>query len=51
MQVGENSVHVFNSTEKRNGMEKDSRYMCDTSAPAAVNVYQISIISPAQVFP
>jgi len=50
MEVGENRVRVFYGTEKREGKEKDSRYMGETSAPAAVTVYQIYNISPAQVY-
>jgi hypothetical protein len=50
MDVGENRVRVFYGTEKREGKEKDSRYMDETSAPAAVTVYQICNISPAQVY-
>jgi len=46
MEVGENRVRVFYGIEK----EKDSRYMYETSAPAAVTVYQICNISPAQVY-
>jgi len=48
MEVGENRVHVFYGTEKRKG--ERSRYMDETSAPAAVTVYQICNISPAQVY-
>jgi len=50
MEVGEKRVRVFYGTEKREGKEKDSRYMDETSAPAAVAVYQICNISPAQVY-
>jgi hypothetical protein len=50
MEVGENRVRVFYGTEKREGKEKDSRYMDETSAPAAVTVYQICNISLAQVY-
>jgi len=50
MEVGENRVRVFYGTEKREGKEKDSRYMGETSASAAVTVYQICNISPAQVY-
>jgi len=50
IEVGENRVRVFYGTEKREEKEKDSRYMGETSAPAAVTVYQICSISPAQVY-
>jgi len=40
MEVGENRVRVFYGTVKREGKEKDSRYIDETSAPAAVIVYQ-----------
>jgi hypothetical protein len=50
MEVGENRVRVFDGTEKREGKEKDSRYMNETSALAAVTVYEICNISPAQVY-
>jgi len=33
MEVGENRVRVFYGTEKREGKEKDSKYMDETSAP------------------
>jgi len=36
MEVGENHVRIFYGTEKREGTEKDSRYMDETPAPAAV---------------
>jgi len=38
MEVGENRVRGFYGTEKREG--KDSRYIQEASAPAAVTVYQ-----------
>ena len=41
-------MRVFYGTEKRE-KEKDSRYIQEASAPAAVSVYQICNISPAQV--
>ena len=41
MEVGENRVRVFYGAEKR-GKEKNSRYIQEASAPAAVTVYQIS---------
>ena len=40
---------VYSMVQRRE-MEKDSRYMDETSAPAAVTVYQICNISPAQVY-
>jgi hypothetical protein len=40
MEVGENRVRVFYGTEKREGKEKDSRYIQEASAPAAMTVYQ-----------
>jgi hypothetical protein len=39
MEVGESRVHVFYGTKKRE-KEKDSRYIQEASAPAAVTVYQ-----------
>jgi hypothetical protein len=48
MEVGENHVHAFYGTEKRE-KEKNSRYIQEASVPAAVTVYQICNISPAQV--
>ena len=48
MEVGENRVRIFYSTEKRE-KEKDSRYIQEASAPAAVTVYQICNMSPAHV--
>jgi hypothetical protein len=36
MEVGANRVHVFYGTEKRE--EKDSRYIQEASAPAAVTL-------------
>jgi hypothetical protein len=35
---------------QRREKEKDSRYIDETSTPAAVTVYQICDISPAQVY-
>jgi len=43
------TVCVYSMVQKRE-KEKDSRYMDETSAPAAVTVYQICNISPAQVY-
>jgi hypothetical protein len=48
MEVGENRVRVFYGTEKRE-KEKDSRYIQEASATAAVTVYQIYNMSPAHV--
>jgi len=48
MEVGENRVCVFYGTKKRE-KEKDWGYIQKESAPAAVTVYQICNISPAQV--
>jgi len=48
MEIGENRVHVFYGTEKRE-KEKDSRYIQEASAPAAVTVYQTYNMSPAHV--
>jgi len=48
MEVGENRVRVFYGTEKREG-ERLEIYT-EASAPAAVTVYQICNISPAQVY-
>jgi hypothetical protein len=39
MEVEENRVRVFYGTEKRE-KEKDSRYIQEASAPAALTVYQ-----------
>jgi hypothetical protein len=39
MEVGENRVRIFHGTEKRE-KKKDSRYIQEASAPAAVTVYQ-----------
>jgi hypothetical protein len=41
-------VRVFYGTEKRE-REKDSRYIDETSAPAAVTVYQICNISGTSI--
>jgi hypothetical protein len=35
---------------QRKEKERDSRYIQEASAPAAVTVYQICNISPAQVY-
>jgi hypothetical protein len=43
------TVCVYSMVQRRE-KEKDSRYMDETSAPAAVTVYQICNISPAQVY-
>ena len=43
------TVCVYSMVQRRE-KEKDSRYMNETSAPAAVTVYQICNISPAQVY-
>jgi hypothetical protein len=48
MEIGQNCVRVFYGTEKRE-KEKYSRYIQEASAPAAVTMYQICNISPAQV--
>jgi hypothetical protein len=48
MEDGENRVRVFYGTEKRE-KEKDSRYIHEASASAAVTVYQICNTFPAQV--
>jgi len=42
------TVCIDYGTERRE-KEKDSRYIQEASAPAAVTVYQICNISPAQV--
>jgi len=46
IEVGE-TVCVYSMVQRRE-KRKDSRYMDETSAPAAVTVYQICNISPAQ---
>jgi len=43
------TVRVYSIVQRRE-KEKDSRYTDETSAPAAVTVYQICNISPAQVY-
>jgi len=43
------TVCVYSMVQRRE-KEKDSRYMDETSAPAAVTVYQICNISPTQVY-
>ena len=43
------TVCVYSMVQRKE-KEKDSRYMDETSAPAAVTVYQICNISPAQVY-
>jgi hypothetical protein len=43
MEVGENRVRIFHGTEKRE-KKKDSRYIQEASAPAAVTVYKTSNI-------
>jgi len=45
---GELCACIFYGTEKRE-KEKDSRYIQEASAPAAVTVYQICNMSPAHV--
>jgi hypothetical protein len=48
MEVGENCVGVFYGIERRE-KEKDSGYIQEASAPAAVTVYQTCNMSPAHV--
>jgi hypothetical protein len=40
---------VYSMVQRRE-KEKDSRYIDETSTPAAVTVYQICDISPAQIY-